>query len=95
MDLEQLLMSQSEPEEEMEESISTVEALKRELIRRIYRRERDNLLTKREQRALNAWFRSKASSRPEGKAWAAARKLAREFSEFEEVLAGKRDRLLY
>ena len=75
----------------MEQNINTVEALKRELILRIYRRERDKLLTKREQRALEAWFRSKASSRPEGKAWTAAKKLAREFSEFKDVLAGKRD----
>ncbi|MEE8448073.1 MAG: hypothetical protein V3S39_00430, partial [Thermodesulfobacteriota bacterium] len=82
---------QSEPEEEMEESTSTVKDLKRELIQRIYRREKNNLLTKREQRAMDAWFRSKTSSRPEGKAWAAAKKLAREFSEFEEVVAGKRD----
>lgn len=87
----QHLMSLFDPEEEMEDSISTVEILKRELILRIYRRERDKLLTKREQRALDAWFRAKAGSRPEGKAWAAARKMAREFSEFEDVLAGKRD----
>ena len=85
-----------EPEQvgNMENNNSAIKTLRKELILRIYKKERGKVLTKREQRALDVWFRSKARSRPQGKAWAGARKLTRKFSEFEEVFEKKEDWLL-
>ena len=63
--------------------------LKKELLLRIFKNQKDKCLTLREQRAMAVWLKSGPSGAPSGKARSAVRKLAREFAEFEPFLPKK------
>jgi len=62
------------------------EDLKKELILRIFKTQKEKYLTQREQRAMAVWLKAGTSGLPGGRAWSALRKLAREFDEFKVFL---------